>query len=80
MRQKGGERICKCGGGGDFGYKYKARRGMERAGYNVRKIETGAEIFAETEGWIRRRFIGEGGKYQRQRKWREVFEKRQTLD
>jgi hypothetical protein len=54
---------------------------MERAGYNVRKIETGAEICAETEGLIRRRFIGEGGKYQRQRKWREVFEnKRQTLD
>jgi hypothetical protein len=46
----------------------------------VRKIETGAEICAETGGLIRRKILGEGGKYQRKRKWREVFEKRQTLD
>jgi hypothetical protein len=83
MRQEGEERICKWGGGGLWVQstqgKCNSTEWREQLGYNMRKIETGAYICAET-GLIRRRIIGEGGKYQRQIKCREVFEKRQTLD
>jgi hypothetical protein len=85
MGQEGGERICTWGRGVTLGTrqgtqgKCNIMEWREQLGYSVRKIETGAYICAET-GLIRRKMIAEGGKYQSERKWREVFEKRQTLD